>query len=213
MKQVMAISGCSNVTITSIQVSAPNGTSVGELQHVQGTNNYYINVTWMPTADQQNKTHFLCFVAINLAGLSSELFCMKLAVGYNAPAPIPESANHQLMYPLDNTLHIMFDRPIQRPSTSTFIRFYQLRVEVYQIDVSLSTEVTYIGSSLRVVPNYTFTEGIIYYMNFDRGVVQTVHPEECLLVNEPILSDTFWTLEFVNFKSGEGCIHIICISY
>ena len=207
VQQIMATSGCSNITITSIHVSAPNGTSVGELQHVQGTNHYYINVVWMPTADQQSETHFLCFVAVNSAGLSSELFCMELAAGYLPPAPIPESANHQLVYPSSTTLHIMFDRAIQRPSTSAFISFYKLGEEVYQIDVSLSTEVTFTDSTLTIVPNYIFTEGSTYYINFDQGVVQTVYPQGCLLVNEALLSNTFWTFEFVNVKSGERCIY------
>ena len=195
--------GYSSVEITSIKAFAPSGTSVGELQHVQGTNNYYINVAWMPTGDQQNETHFLCFLAVNLVGLSSEPFCMQLAAGYLPPAPIPESANHQLVYPSDNTLHIMFDTTIQRPSTSAFIRFYKLGEEVYQIDVSLSTEVTFTESSLTIVPNYNFTEGSTYYINFDRGVVQSVDSVEgCQLVNEQILSKTFWTFEVVDLTPG-----------
>ena len=193
----------SNVEITSIKAFAPNGTSVGELQHVQSTNNYYINIAWMPTADQQNKTHFLCFVAVNLAGLSSKLFCMQLAAGYLPPAPIPSSANHQLVYPSNNTLHIMFDKTIQRPSTSAFIRFYKLGEEVYQIDVSLSTEVTFTESSLTIAPNYSFTERRTYYINFDRGIVQSVDSVEgCQLVNEKILRKTFWTFEVVDLTPG-----------
>ena len=206
IQQIMASSGCSNVEIASFKVFAPNGTSMRELQHVQGTNHYYINVSWMPTADQQNKTHFLCFVAVNLAGLSSEPFCMQLAAGYLPPVPIPESATHQLVYPSNTTLHIMFDRIIQRPSTSAFIRFYKLGEEVYKIDASLSTEVTFITESrLTIVPNYIFTEGSTYYINLDQGVVQTVYPQGCLLVNKALLSNTFWTFEF---ESGERCTYI-----
>ena len=200
----MATSSCSNVT--SIQVSAPDGTSVGELQHVQGTNDYYINVTWMPTADQQNTTELLCFVAVNVAGLSSELFCMEIAAGYLPPAP---SLYHQVVYPSHNTLHVMFDKTIQRPSTSAFIRFYELGEEVYQIDVSSSSEVMFTEASLTIVPNYNFNEGSTYYINFDQGVVQTVYPEGCLLVNEPMLSSTSWTLEVVSFESGEKYIYIL----
>ena len=203
IRQIMATSGCSNVEITSIQVFAPNGISVGELQHVQGTNHYYINIAWMPTANQQNDTHYLCFVAVNSVGLSSEPFCMQLAVGYHPPAPIPESANHQLVYPSNNTLHIMFDRNIQRPSTSAFIR-YRLGNEVYLID-ALSSEVTFNESSLSIVSNHTFAEGSGYYITFDRGVVQSVDSiAGCQLVNEPILSNTFWTFEII---SGERIVY------
>ena len=200
IKQIMATSGCSNVEISSIKVFAPNGTSVGELQHVQGTNHYYINVAWMPTADQQSSVHSLCSVAVNSAGLSSEPFCMHLAAGYHPPAPIPESANHQLVYPSNNTLHIMFDRNIQRPSTSAFIRIYRLG-EVYFIDASISTEVTYNDLSLTIVLSYTFAEGSGYYITFDRGVVQSVDSTAgCQIANEPILSDSFWTFEVTDMN-------------
>jgi len=58
----------------------------------------------MPIANQQNDTHSLCFVAVNSVGLNSKPFCMQLAVGYHPPAPFPESTNHQLVYPSNNTL-------------------------------------------------------------------------------------------------------------
>ena len=204
IKQIMATSGCSNVEISSIKVFAPNGTSVGELQHVQGTNHYYINVAWMPTADQQSSVHSLCSVAVNSAGLSSEPFCMHLAAGYHPPAPIPESTNHQLVYPSNNTLHVMFDRNIKRPSTSAFIRFYELEKQIYLVDVSVSSEAAFNGPSLTIVPNYTFAEGSGYYITFDRGVVQNIESTEgCQIVNEPILSSTFWTFEVTDLKSGK----------
>ena len=110
IKQIKATSGCSNIDVSSIKVFAPNGTSVGDLQHIQGTNHYYINAAWMPRADQQNDTHYICSVAVNSAGLTSEPFCMHLAAGYHPPAPIPESANHQLVYPSNSILCIMFNR-------------------------------------------------------------------------------------------------------
>ena len=204
IKQMMATSGCSNVEISSIKVFAPNGTSVGELQHVQGTNHYYINIAWMPTAYQQNDTHFLCSVAVNSAGLSSEPFCMHLAAGYHPPAPIPESANHQLVYPSNNTLHIIFDRKIQCPSTSGFVKFYEAGKEIYLIDASVSIEVTCNQLSLTIVPNYTFAEGSGYYITFDKGVVQSVDSTAgCQIVNEPILSNTFWSFEVIDLKPGK----------
>ena len=209
IKQIMVTSGCSNVEIILIKVFAPNGTSMGELQHVQGTDHYYINVAWKPTAYQHNDTHFLCFVAVNLAGLRSGPFCMHLAVGYHPPAPIADSANHQVVYPSNNTLHIMFDRNIQRPSISAFIRFYKLGLEVYLIDASLSTEVTFNELSLTIVPNYTFTEGSGYYITFDRGVVQSDDSTSgCQLINEPILSSTFWTFDAMDLTPGMSLVYL-----
>ena len=156
IKQIMATRGCSNIDVSSVKTFTPNGTSVGELQHVQGTNHYYINIAWMPTADQQSSIHSFCFVAVNSAGLSSEPFCMHPAAGYHPPAPILESATHQI-HSSNHILQITFDRNIKRPSTSVFIRFYKPGEEVYQIDASLSTEVTFTQSSLTIKPNYNFT--------------------------------------------------------
>ena len=186
-----AISDCSNVAINSIQIIAPIGTSKGGIQHVQGTSQYYTNVTWMPTANQQNVTHFLCLMAVNSENLTSEQSCIKLAAGYHHPAPLLGSAtpNPQLIYPSNNILQIMFDRKIQRPSTSAFIRFYRLREVVYQIDSSSSLEVAFNGKILTIMPNYRFTEGNVYYVNFDEGVVESV--EGCQLSNKPIHSETF----------------------
>ena len=196
IKPIMATSDCSNINVSSIKVFAPNGTSVGELQHVQGTNHYYNNVAWIPTDDQQGSTHSLCFVAVNLAGLSSVPFCIHLAAGYYPPIPIPESATHEIHSSI-HTLQITFDRNIKHPSTFAFIRFYEPGEEVYQIDVSMSTEVTFIQSSLTIKPNYIFTGGSTYYVNLDGGVVESSESvEECHLANEPILCETFWTFRF-----------------
>ena len=196
--QLRAISDCSNVAITSIQIIAPIGTSKGGIQHVQGTSQYYTNITWMPTADQQNYTHFLCLMAVNTENLASEQSCIKLAAGYHPPTPLLESAtpNPQLIYPSNNILQIMFDRKIQRPSTSAFIRFYRLREVVYQIDSSSSLEVAFNGKILTIMPNYRFTEGNVYYVNFDEGVVESV--EGCHLGNKPIHSEMFWTFKVIS---------------
>ena len=208
-QQLIANSGCSSVSITSIQIIAPNGTSKGEIQHIQGTNNYYTNVTWMPTANQQDSTHILCFIAVSSENLTSEQSCIKLAAGYHPPAPLLESAtpNHQLVYPSNKTLQIMFDRKIQRPSIAAFIRFYKSREVVYQIDTSSSPEVNFNGTNLTIVPNYMFTEGSTYYVNFDGRAVESV--EGCRIGNRPILNETFWTFEVINLFPGKKLVCII----
>ena len=201
-EQLMANSGCSNVSITSIQIIAPIGTIIGESQQIGGTDDYYTLISWTPTATQQNDTHLLCYIAVSSEGLISEQSCIKLAAGYHPPVPLHESAtpNHQLVYPSNNTLQIMFDRKIQRPSTSAFIRFYKSREVVYQIDTSSSLEVNFDGPNLTIVPNYIFTQGN-YYVNFDEGVVESV--EGCHLSNNLILSETFWTFEILNLIPGK----------
>ena len=163
--ELIANSGCSNVSISSIQIIAPFGASKGEFQHIVGTNNYYTNISWTPAANQQNDTHILCYIAVSSEGLTSEQSCIKLAAGYHPPSPLHEYAtpNHQLIYPSNNTLQIMFDRKIQRPSTPAFIRFYKSGEVVYQIDASSSLEVNFDGPNLTIVPNYIFSEGNTYY--------------------------------------------------
>ena len=205
-EELIATSGCANVSITSIQVIAPNGTNKGVLQHIPGTNNYYVNITWMATAAQQNNTHLLCFIAVSSENLTSVQSCIKLAVGYLTPMPQHESAipNHQFIYPnnyLNTSLQIRFYRIIQRPPMSSFIRFYASGEMVYQIDASSSLEVMFNGSILTIVPNYLFTERNNYYINFDEGVVENV--EGCHLRNTPILDDTFWTFKVLDFLPGK----------
>jgi len=211
--QLIASSGCSSVTITSITIIAPIGTTKGELYKIQGTSNYYTNIAWIPTDDQQNDTHFLCFVAVSSQNVASEQSCIKLAAGYHPPAPIPESAtpNHQLVYPYNNTLQIMFDGKIQRPSTSAFIRFYKLgETLVYQIDASSSLEVNFNGPNLTIVPDYVFAEGSTYYVNFDGGVVQSV--KGCNLHNSPVLNKNFWIFEVLNLTLSKRNMYCFMIS-
>ena len=208
-QQLIASSGCSNISITSIQIIAPISATKGELQHITGTDNYYTNITWMPTANQQNDTHFLCYIAVNSENLTSEQSCIKLAAGYYPPAPLFESATpyHQFIYPSNNTLQIMFDRKIQRPSTAAFIRFYKSGEVAYEINTLSSLEVNFNGPNLTIVPNYMFTARSTYHVYFDEGVVESV--EGCHLGNDPILSETFWTIKILNLVPGKilVCIH------
>ena len=199
----VATSGCANVSIAFIEVIGPVEAGRGALQHIPGTNNYYTNITWMPTANQQNSIHSLCYIAVSSENITSEPFCIKLAVGYHPPTPLTESAtpNHQFVYPSINTLHIMFDRKIQRPLEPSIIRFYNSAEMVYQIDASSSLEVHFNGANLTVVPNYVFTEGNSYYINFDVGVVESI--EECYSRNDSIFSKTFWTFEVLDLSPGK----------
>ena len=201
--RLTANSRCSHVSINSTKIIAPIGTTKGVLQHIPGTNNYYTDITWTPTTNQQNDTHFFCFIANNSEGLASEQSCIKLAV-YHPPSPLREFAtpNHQFVYQSNNTLQIMFDRKIQRPSTPAFIRFYKSAEVVYQIDTSSSLEVNFDGPNLTIVPNDNiFTGGSTYHINFDEGAVKSI--EGCRLGNIQILGETFWTFDVINLTPGK----------
>ena len=131
-----ALLGWFNVSITSIQVIAPLGASKSELHQIGLQVRHQTIVTWTPTVNQQNDTHLLCPMAVNSDNLTSLQSCVKLAAGYHPPTSLPKSAtpNHQLVYPSNITLQIMFDRRIQHPLSSAFIKFYRSREMVYQID-------------------------------------------------------------------------------
>ena len=196
--QLIATSHSDSVSISEIQTVSPRGMSRGELQHIQGTNNYYINITWIPTADQQNETHLFCFTAVNSEGLSSEQSCLEFSAGHYPPAPYLFISRPKVS-PSNVMLHIRFNRSIQRPSKTAFIRFYELasEEEVYKIDVSLSQEVVFNNSTeMTILPNYVFMERSSYYLNLDRGIVQSM--EGCGPVNEPTINETFWSFEVLD---------------
>ena len=203
-KQIVATSGCSNFPVVAIDVIGPIGTQRGRLQRIQGTNNYFINITWTPTVNQQNDTHLLCYVAVDQQRFTSEQSCIKLAAGYHPPKALQETAtpNNQLIHPTDSVLQIKFDQNVQRPLTSAFIRFYNSGgEEVYSINVSSSLEVTYSNSNLTILPSFSFAERSNYYINFDGGVAQSVGG--CQLVSAPVISKTFWTFEVRSLTPGK----------
>ena len=196
--QLIATSHSASVSISEIQTVSPRGMTKGELQQIQDTNNYYVNLTWMPTDDQQNDTHLFCFTAVNSDGLASEQSCLEFLVGHYPPAPYP-FIDEPKIHPSLATLKIRFDKSIKRPMKIAFIRFYDfiLEEEVYKIDVSLSQEIVFNSSAeITITPSYSFTERNIYYINFDRAIVQGI--EGCGPVNEPLVSKTFLSFEVLD---------------
>ena len=196
--QLVAVSGGSGISITEIQTVSPLGTRRGELQYLPESNAYYVNITWTPTVDQYNQTHLFCFTAVNSVGLASEQACIQLLSGYTPPMPIQVSAtpNRQLVHPSNTTWHVSFDRGIQRPSKSSYITFHEFfsEVIVYKIDASSSQEVKYTNSNMIVVtPSYSFPEKNIFYVNFDRRIVQGL--QGCGPGNEPVKNKFFWRFE------------------
>ena len=199
--QLTATSGSSSVSITEIQTVSPIGTRRGEIQQISGTNIYFVNITWEPTANQLNESFMFCFVAANSVGLASEQSCIQLLAGTFPPTPNPgESVPSQyLVHPSNITLPILFDKSIQRPSVTAYIAFYEFDSgrEIYRIDASLSPEVDFDRpSQLLISPNFLFTEKGNFYINLQRGVVRGT--EGCGPTNEPVTSRTFWTFEVLD---------------
>jgi len=66
--------------------------------------------------------------------------------------------------------------------------------EVYRIDTSSSPEVTFTQpNQISIAPRYSFAEKTIYYVNFERGIVQGILG--CKPGNEPVKDKEFWTFE------------------
>ena len=196
--QLVVNSGGTSVSIVEIQTVSPRGTKKETLLSIPGTNHYFVNITWTPETSQLNQTHSFCFTAVNSVGLSSEQLCIQIMAGYQPPVPNPETAspNQKLVHPFDTTWHIQFDKEVQRPTKTAFIIFYEVKSEreVYRIDTSSSSEVTFNHSEIIVIaPHYRFNQMHSFYINFERGVVQGL--QGCGPLNEPIKSKLFWTFE------------------
>ena len=198
--QLRSNSGDTNSSIVDIRIDAPNGTRKGDLSLINGTNIYYVNITWRPQDNQQNETYQFCFIAVNSKGLASEQHCIQLLAGHFPPTPIQATAipQRQLVHPSNSTWHISFSMNIERPSMSAFITFHEFYSEnvVYRIDASMSQEVTFVGSNFSVTPNYIFPEDNKYYINFERGVVQGL--QGCGPASEPLKDKEYWTFEVMD---------------
>ena len=187
-----------NLSIIEIQTVSPRGATKGELQQIEGTNSYYVNITWMPTADQQNQTHLFCFTAINSESVASEQSCIQLLVGYYPPTPYPFSVL-PIVHPANAILQIRFDKSIQRTSVNAFVRFYEMTSEqqVYTINALSSSEVTFNDSTrITISPNFLFVEKRRYYINLDVGIVKGI--EGCGPGNELATNKTFFVFQIMD---------------
>lgn len=196
--QLTAFSGGFGASIVEIQTTSPLGTSKGELEHVEDTDVYFVNISWTPEIYQQNETHLFCFTAINSHGQSSEQRCIQFFPGHYPPMPIQATAtpNRQLVDPSNTTLRVNFDADIERPSRTAYISFHEFNAEdrVYRIDTSMSQEVTFRNSNeILITPKYLFAEKQTFFIKFERGIVQ--NPVGCKPGNEPVNNKTFWTFE------------------
>ena len=203
--QIIASSGGESVSITEFQTTSPLGLRRSEIQQVPGTNNYLINITWTPQPNQENQTHLFCYTAVNSDGLASEQNCIQFLSGYFPPQPVADTAlpNQALVHPFNTTWRLSFDLPIQRPSLPAFIQFFAILTEQieYQIDASLSPEITFNDNYILIAPDYRFPEKATYYIIFDRGVVNGL--EGCGPGNEPISNTSFWTFETMDITPPE----------
>ncbi len=198
--QLVANSSSSDTTIVEIQTVPPLGTIVGPLTPVSNST-FYVNVTWTPDISQQNRTHLFCFIAVRSDSIPSDQICIDLLPGYYPPAPVQGTAmpNQEMVHPFNTTWRIRFDTDIRRPSVIAFITFheYSSEEEVYRLDASTSTEVTYeYPNVLSFAPNFAFAEEKKFYITFDREIVQGL--EHCGAGNEPLVDKDFWTFETID---------------
>jgi len=188
--QITAFSGGSSYFITEIITVSPRGTSKSTVQHITGTNNYYVNIYWTPDSSQRSQTHQFCYAAVNSVGLSSEQICIQIMAGYVRP-----TANTLLLYVSNTSWHISFDQNIQRPSQSAYIIFYEFNSEreVYRIDASSSREVFHQSQTIIITPSYSFASTSRYYVNIEEGIVQSTQgcrPDNIAVTN----GKEYWTI-------------------
>ena len=189
--QLMATSHSTTISIIEIQTVSPFGMIKGGLQKIQDRSSYYVNISWKPTADQENETHIFCFTAVNSKGLASMQHCLELLAGKYPPIPYPtiDKAKYQ---PSNVILHVRINKIVKRPSKPAFIRFFEFisEKEVYKIDASLSQEITFNNSKqIHISPSHSFAEKNMYFINFDRGIMQSM--EGCGPVNEAVINKMF----------------------
>ena len=191
-------SGSSSDAINEIQTVSPAGTEKSELFNIKQSNIYYVNISWTPANHQKRATHLFCYTATNTAGLSSSQTCIELLAGYNAPSPILETAtpNQQAIHPFNTTWQISFNKNISRPIITAYITFNEQNsnAEVYRIDSSKSTEVTFVnGNKILIEPSFSFSERKEFYILLRRGVVRG--QEACRPGNEPSTNKSYWVFE------------------
>ena len=191
-------SGSSGISITEIEIVAPIGVSKSELLRDGKSNFYRRTISWSPEGDDELSIHYFCYAANNSAGISSEKICLQLLPGVTPPSPLLETAspNGQLVDPLNTTWYIKFKSSIERPLTTAFITFHELKtgIQVYRINSALSSEVSFISDSeITIIPSFDFDEEKEFYINLGRGVA--VGLEGCRPESEPVLGASFWSFE------------------
>ena len=190
--QLRAYSGHSGATITEIQTASLVGALKGHLWQIFNSSEYAVNISWTPLTNQQNMLHHLCFVAINSDGVASQQSCVKLAAGFS---PLYPFGGKHLFYTSNVTLHIKFNKHIQRSPSTSFILFYESGSdqEIYRIDASSSSEVTFEHPmTITIKPNFMFTQDTSYYLGFERGVVWRY--AECK-GSEPVNDQNYWAFK------------------
>ena len=194
--QIIASSGGQSISITEFQTVSPMGLMRSEIQQVAGTENYFTDVSWTPTPDQEDQTHLFCYTVVNSAGQVSEQTCIQLASGFSLPMPVPNTAlpNQTLVQPFNTTWNLTFDQAIQRPPLSAFIQFHNSTGHiVFQIDTSTSSEITFLDNTIFITPDFQFLEDMMYYITLDANVV--IATGGCNQGNGPITDTSFWTFE------------------
>ena len=193
--QIIASSGGQSSSIIEFQTTSPLGLRRSGIQQTPGTNNYFVNITWTPQPNQEGETYLFCFTAVNSGGVASEQNCIQLIAGLSLPQVDQALPNQTLVHPFTTNWTLVFDQPIQRPSSPAFLHFVNSlsgRI-VHKIDASLSPEISFMNESISITPNYRFLEKTSYYITLDRGVVNSL--EGCKPGNKEITDKNFWIFE------------------
>jgi hypothetical protein len=194
--RLVAQVGCQLEQITEIQVLGLSGNlQVTSLQTIQGTLEWYVNLTWIPTTDQQG-ANVICGMATDSAFYVA-FHCYTIIVGITEPkaiiiqpsgvlsSTILQGTNNNIEWKID------FDQQITTAQATAYVSIFHSNGTLYtQVDTS--------DASLAQVNNYTlsfwttnsFAEGS-YYGILDYGVARGVL--FCRPSSFPEKNSSFWT--------------------
>ena len=184
--------------MSALQIVGPTGTSVGTTTLIAGTSpsQYYVNVTWTPSATQIGP-NVICATATDTSCLNSENHCYTVLAGVPIPALVSGTCtptgflNKTTIAGVNGviTWSVQFNEPVLQPIQTTYISYYYGNgTLLFQIDASTFPTVTYDNYTLTWTTGNSFVDGP-YYILFDYGM--GLGPQYCLPQSDAITDPTF----------------------
>lgn len=191
--------GCSSAMFKEFPTVGPQGisTTIEKLIPGSSPSQYYKDLSWTPSNSQYGP-NFICSSIGDSTCLYSKNYCFTLLAGIVAPVLVnntckPVNYNSNLVTSSQVlSWSVDFNTIVVRPSFSTFIRYYHNGTQVFAIDVSSSSSVTYSNQSTYTKLLWTTTYNLPngeYYVAFDYGI--GLGTQFCLPQTDAVTDATF----------------------
>ena len=209
-----AITNCTDVKITQIQINGPIGLKFSNMTQ-QSTNTWYMNTTWQPTVNQLGY-NLICTLAVDSTFLRA-LECITIYVVNSNPLQVISNYPKNIIdlnllvyesYLLDYqlTFALSFNHfNITKPFISSFIRIYSYSTnkEILKYDTSLmntNDNVNILDNNLIFkLPIDLIQMNEWYYILFDYGVV--IVNNSCVISSDLVNDTTFWRFQIRKNKN------------